>query len=123
MKEADGQNLPLLHKEEDSIYFICVKSGKKYYFAGPLSLGELNKVELHKYYKRYGIKAEKERSLKRFQFCIVSNKVMEKIAQDVEFGFWEKYDETHSVIRFATSWATTMEDTQKLIRLLDDIRK
>lgn len=56
-------------------------------------------------------------------FCIVSNKVMEKIAQDVEFGFWEKYDETHSVIRFATSWATTMEDTQKLIRLLDDIRK
>lgn len=56
-------------------------------------------------------------------FCIVSNKVMEKIAQDVKFGFWEKYDETHSVIRFATSWATTMEDTQKLIRLLDDIRK
>ncbi len=68
MKEADGQNLPLLHKEEDSIYFICVKSGKKYYFAGPLSLGELNKVELHKYYKRYGIKAEKEKTLKRFQF-------------------------------------------------------
>ena len=56
-------------------------------------------------------------------FCIVSNEVMKKIAQDVEFGFWEKYDETHSVIRFATSWATTMEDTQKLIRLLDDIRE
>lgn len=56
-------------------------------------------------------------------FCIVSNEVMKKITQDVEFGFWEKYDETHSVIRFATSWATTMEDTQKLIRLLDDIRK
>lgn len=56
-------------------------------------------------------------------FCIVSNEVMEKIAQDVEFGFWEKYDETHSVIRFATSWATTMEDTQKLIQLLVDIRK
>ena len=56
-------------------------------------------------------------------FCIVSNEVMKKKAQDVEFGFWEKYDETHSVIRFATSWATTMEDTQKLIRLLDDIRK
>ena len=42
MKEADGQNLPLLHKEEDSIYFICVKSGKKYYFAGPLSLGAVD---------------------------------------------------------------------------------
>ena len=52
-------------------------------------------------------------------FCIVSNEVMKKIAQDVEFGFWEKYDETHSVIRFATSWATTMEDTQKLIQILE----
>lgn len=27
--------------------------------------------------------------------------------------------ETHSVIRFATSWATTMEDTQKLIQILE----
>ena len=52
-------------------------------------------------------------------FCIVSNDVMKEIAQDVEFGFWEKYDETHSVIRFATSWATTMEDTQKLIQILE----
>ena len=43
-KEADGQNLPLLHKEEDSIYFICVKSGKKYYFAGPLSLGAVDQL-------------------------------------------------------------------------------
>ena len=44
MKEADGQNLPLLHKAEDSIYFICVKSGKKYYFAGPLSLGAVDQL-------------------------------------------------------------------------------
>lgn len=44
MKEADGQNLHLLHKEEDSIYFICVKSGKKYYFAGPLSLGAVDQL-------------------------------------------------------------------------------
>lgn len=68
MKEAAGQKLPLLHKERDSIYFICVKSKKRYFFAGPLSLGALNKVELHKYYKRYGIHTEKEKPLKRFQF-------------------------------------------------------
>lgn len=56
-------------------------------------------------------------------FCIVSNDIMKKIAQDVEFGFWEKYDEIHSVIRFATSWATTEEDTQKLIQLFGEIEK
>ncbi len=56
-------------------------------------------------------------------FCIVSNDIMKKIAQDVEFGFWEKYDETHSVIRIATSWATTEKDTQRLIQLLGEIEK
>ena len=71
MKEAAVQKLPLLHKEEDSIYFICVRSEGQYYFAGPLSLGALNKVELHKYYKRYGIHTDKEKILKRFQFSEV----------------------------------------------------
>lgn len=71
MKEAAAQKLPLLHKEEDSIYFICVRSEGQYYFAGPLSLGVLNKVELHKYYKRYGIHTDKEKILKRFQFSEV----------------------------------------------------
>lgn len=33
-----------LMKEADSIYFICVKSGKKYYFAGPLSLGAVDQL-------------------------------------------------------------------------------
>ena len=57
--------------------------------------------------------------LLRLVISRTANDVMKKIAQDVEFGFWEKYDETHSVIRFATSWATTMEDTQKLIQILE----
>ena len=60
-----------LMKEEDSIYFICVRSEERYYFAGPFSLGVLNKVELHKYYKRYGIHTDKEKILKRFQFSEV----------------------------------------------------
>ena len=104
MKEADGQNLPLLHKEEDSIYFICVKSGKRYYFAGPLGLGELNKVELHKYYERYGIKAEKERSLKRFQFSEMMdiaqmiryrNTAIEKLTSEVKRKLEQKHTSSY----------------------------
>ena len=68
--------------------------------------------------KKYGYQLSLDTPTNQI-FCIVSNDVMKKIAQDVEFGFWEKYDETHSVIRFATSWATTMEDTQKLIQILE----
>ena len=54
-------------------------------------------------------------------FCVVSDDVMKKIAQDVEFGFWEKQDETHSVIRFDTSWATSQEDTEKLLEVLERV--
>lgn len=68
--------------------------------------------------KKYGYQLSLDTPTNQI-FCIVSNEVMKKIAQNVEFGFWEKYDETHSVIRFATSWATTMEDTQKLIQILE----
>jgi len=43
---------------------------------------------------------------------------MQHLSEKVEFGFWEKYDENHTVIRFATSWATTEADVNNLIMLL-----
>ena len=52
-------------------------------------------------------------------FCIVSEHQRKELAERVDFSVWEQYDETHSIIRFATSWATTMEDTQKLIQILE----
>ena len=39
---------------------------------------------------------------------------MEEWGKVVEFSFWEKYDDTHTVVRFATSWATTKEDVASL---------
>ena len=51
-------------------------------------------------------------------FCILEDIVMEKLAEHVEFSFWEKHDDTHTVIRFATSWATEMEDVDRLCDLL-----
>lgn len=51
-------------------------------------------------------------------FVILENAQMERLAESVEFSFWEKYDETHTVIRLATSWATTEEDTERLIAVL-----
>ena len=56
-------------------------------------------------------------------FCVVENAFMEKLAQKVEFSFWEKKDENHTVIRFATSWATTMEDVDELIKLIKQINE
>lgn len=51
-------------------------------------------------------------------FIVLENNKMKELEKDVEFSFWEKYDDTHTVVRFATSWATEMEDVKKLIKLL-----
>ncbi len=52
------------------------------------------------------------------QFIVLENKQMEELKQNVRFGFWEKYDDNHTVVRFATSWATTEEDIEKLNQLI-----
>ena len=49
------------------------------------------------------------------QFVVLENCKMEELKKDVQFSFWEKADDTHTIVRFATSWATRMEDVQKLL--------
>lgn len=51
------------------------------------------------------------------QFVILENGKMAELQKKVKFGFWEKMDETHTVVRFATSWATKEED----IRILEEL--
>ncbi len=51
-------------------------------------------------------------------FVILENEQMERIGERVKFSFWEKYDERHTVVRFATSWATEMEEIEKLNEVL-----
>lgn len=52
------------------------------------------------------------------QFIILENNKMEELKKNVVFGFWEKYDENHTVVRFATSWATTEEDINELSKYI-----
>ena len=51
-------------------------------------------------------------------FIVLENNKMAQIKEKVCISYWEKYDENHTVVRFATSWATDKEDVQKLIELL-----
>ena len=52
------------------------------------------------------------------QFVIIENKKLEELRKEVSYSTWEKVDENHTAVRFATSWATTEEDVQKLLELL-----
>jgi len=52
------------------------------------------------------------------QFVILENRKMEELRPLVGFCFWEKYDDTHTVVRFASSWATTEEDLKYLSEII-----
>lgn len=51
-------------------------------------------------------------------FPVLENAHMKRLAEQVAFSFWERADETHSVARFATSWATKPESVEQLAAIL-----
>ena len=51
-------------------------------------------------------------------FPILENSQLAALEGKAKFGFWEKYDDTHTVMRIATSWATRMEEIEQLIALM-----
>ncbi|GED31171.1 threonine aldolase family protein [Brevibacillus centrosporus] len=53
------------------------------------------------------------------QFPILPDEICKELGKKYSFSHWEKADETHSVVRFCTSWATKRENVETLI---EDIR-
>lgn len=53
------------------------------------------------------------------QFIILENRMMEKLQRNVRFSFWEKQDDDHTIVRFATSWGTQKEDIDTLFQYID----
>ena len=51
-------------------------------------------------------------------FVITENQTLDSLKEQLSYGFWEKYDENHTIIRIATSWATAEEDVEKLKNIL-----
>ena len=52
------------------------------------------------------------------QFVIFENNRLEAFGRKIAYSFWEKADDTHTVIRLATSWSTTEEDLRELDQAL-----
>lgn len=52
------------------------------------------------------------------QFIIMENDKLPALGEQVKYSFIEKYDAEHTVIRLATSWATTAEQVDELLALL-----
>lgn len=51
------------------------------------------------------------------QFVILEDSTVRRLKEHVVFSFWEKADDTHTVVRFVTSWATRKEEIEELSRM------
>ena len=54
-------------------------------------------------------------------FPILSNTQIEHLAQNFAFHHWRNIDENHSAIRLITSWATTSENVEALVREIGEL--
>lgn len=53
------------------------------------------------------------------QFPILEDRIIEALSKSYSFSYQQRIDETHSAVRFCTSWATTQQQVDALI---DDLR-
>lgn len=68
-------------------------------------------------FRRKGMRFFKETDSNQ-QFLILKNEQYEALKKYLSVGFWEKYDNAHTVVRFATTWSTTEEEIDSLEKLL-----
>lgn len=51
-------------------------------------------------------------------FVMLPDDKYQTLCEKVGLSFWEKPDDNHTIVRLATSWATTEEDVDALLALM-----
>ena len=69
-------------------------------------------------FKVHGIKEYME-SYTNQLFVIMDNELYSRIKEKYIISFWDKYDDSHSIVRFVTSWATKQEKVDEFIKDLE----
>ena len=54
-------------------------------------------------------------------FCVLEDALLARLQDSLEYSFWEKPDVSHTIIRLATGWATTVSDTEALLSLFSSL--
>lgn len=101
------------------IQFDTLFTDDLYYKAGKHAVREANRIRA--VLKECGYTFDLENTTNQI-FIVLENEKYKKISEEVELGFWEKKDESHTVVRIATSWATRPENTDRLCEILRQYR-
>ena len=72
---------------------------------------------LKKILRRHGLPMFRETPTNQ-QFVVLENEALVRLREQVAVSYWSRADETHTVVRLATSWSTTEADLETLDRAL-----
>jgi AraC-like DNA-binding protein len=72
---AMNQAMPVLYQDKYQVYFGCIRLEDGFLFVGPFPSRTLDPVELHRYYKEYGISVDMEKKLPRYFLQEILNSV------------------------------------------------
>ena len=100
------------------LQFDTLFTGNLYEEAGRHALAEAEKIKAA--LKKYGYQFFFETPTNQI-FIVLDNETLKSFGQKCEYSYWEPFDENHTVIRLATSWATDSADTEALIQLLETL--
>jgi len=67
--------------------------------------------------RRHGLPTFRETPTNQ-QFVVLENEALARLREQVAVSYWSRADETHTVVRLATSWSTTEADLETLDRAL-----
>ncbi|GAA0790646.1 hypothetical protein GCM10008910_00580 [Faecalicatena orotica] len=118
MKQAEAQTEPYIYKDDYQVCFACLKSGGAYYFAGPMSLKLLSRLELHQYYRHYGINGDNEKRLRHFTFSEVLD-IAGLLAGEILLREYS-YDELNRANHFIQDTKEQIEKEQVFFQLKED---
>jgi threonine aldolase len=63
--------------------------------------------------RRHGLPMFRETPTNQ-QFVVLENEALARLREQVAVSYWSRADETHTVVRLATSWSTTEADLETL---------
>lgn len=88
IKKANDQSVPAVYQDEFQVLFVCIKKDETYYLAGPMSLSNMHRIELHRYYMQYvgAVKTEKNLPVFAFSRALAFVGLLAKIMLDKEYS-------------------------------------
>ncbi len=52
------------------------------------------------------------------QFILIEDTTIQRLEKEFLFNVWGRYDETRSIVRFVTTWSTSQEDVDSLVKAI-----